>query len=362
MLLRRPTRVDATTTTVTMPITTPRIASAERAGCARTEASARRAASRSAVHDARSPMATRRESRRRYRVAVARRAGYHPAAAPLPAAANNASSSTLRLDGERHRCGGRCRRGCGHRDRGAGQSTEQRQHHRFGQHFLQHLRSRCTERAAQPDLARALRHRHEHGVGDHDDRRQQRHQRDRPGGRADARRQVGDEAARRLRRQHVEVVGAAGAKRARRPQRGAGVVLRGDGAPPVAGFREHLQASRGAERPLERAQRNPHVLVDRAAAGGADAALHADHRESSSGQADRLTDDRRRSQTARQRSRRQSPPPARRAASSSGPKKRPSTRFRSRITASDDVVPVIEAASTRRLPRATSARACALGA
>ena len=47
-LLRRPTSVDATTTTVTMPMTMPMMASAERMGCERSDSTASVTASWSA--------------------------------------------------------------------------------------------------------------------------------------------------------------------------------------------------------------------------------------------------------------------------------------------------------------------------
>ena len=54
---------------------------------------------------------------------------------------------------------------------------------------------------------------------------------------------------------------------------------------------EHLHGSRRAERAFERAQRDPHVLILRAAAA-TDAALHANDFESPAGEPDGLTDGR----------------------------------------------------------------------
>ncbi len=137
-----------------------------------------------------------------------------------------------------------------------------------------------AHRPADADLARALRDGDQRGVGDDDNGRDERHERNRRSGQTHALGQGGHEVARGFRRDDVERVLGAGAEMPPRAHRHRGVILGGDDVG-IAGrrLREHLQRGRGAERPFERGDRHPHVAIERDAACRALLCLDADDRE-----------------------------------------------------------------------------------
>ena len=86
------------------------------------------------------------------------------------------------------------------------------------------------------------------------------------------------------------VSAAPGPEMAPRAHRDARVVFRRLRLRHVGRLREHLQARRGAEGPLERHERHPHVAVERDAAGRALLGLDADDPEAAPRDAHRLAE------------------------------------------------------------------------
>ncbi len=207
---------------------------------------------------------------------AARRAGYHPATIPLSAAAprlhaiveaRSGRSSAERPGRQREQ---HLRRGEARRPAADGDEA------RFGQHLQRDVAPRRAERPPHADLARPLRHRHERRVRHDDDGGEQRHDRNRGGRGADAFRDALNEPARGLGREDVEAVRLPGRQLAPGAHGDPHAVLGRRHPLRVGSLGEDLQAVRGAEHPLERLQRNPHVAVERNAAARALAILRPD--------------------------------------------------------------------------------------